>query len=669
MKFKHIFMAIIMLIGWIYSFALGQQQQVTYLSADSLKKHQSIWLTNNWKFHSGDNHKWANPTYDDRSWKVVSTGLRQNEIAEVGWQGIGWFRRHLVVDSTLWHLPLAIDIEQAGKTEIFLDGKLIYKSGPTNSLVKKIFYTPNQNNYTIFSFTNKPAHVISVRYTNVSDQTFIDAGFPAGFFIRIGFPENYIKNNLDNTTENLSYQMFFIALILAFGILHLILYLYSPGLKSNLYYAIYLFLSAAGTFFDYQHFFDSTISDELFFIRIHRATIPFVNIFLLRFIYALFRSKLPRQFWIFSTGFIFFGILAVVRPVENFTYLILFNFFLIMEILRVIYLAIRNKKDGAWIIASGFFILTIFGAYDALLDLEVISMINEMPNAYMFGSVGLFICMSVYLAREFAKRNEKIIEQQQRTQEMKIQQRLLEAESQRKSKELEEARQLQLSMLPECRNDIPGIDICFHMDPATEVGGDYYDYHVTKDGTLTLVIGDATGHGMKAGMMVSIIKSLFIADGADTEIVTFFKKCTKTIRQMRLGNLYMALMLVKIKNNEMIASAAGMPPILIHRDKTKSVEEITIKGMPLGGPGNFPYQMNETRLESGDTLLLMSDGFPELFNAKNEMLDYPQIKELFKEAAPKSVNGIVTHLCEAGKKWSQERPQDDDITFVVLKVK
>jgi len=65
----------------------------------------------------------------------------------------------------------------------------------------------------------------------------------------------------------------------------------------------------------------------------------------------------------------------------------------------------------------------------------------------------------------------------------------------------------------------------------------------------------------------------------------------------------------------------------------------------------------------------MSDGFPELFNDKDEMLDYPRVKEIFKEAADSSADEIVAHLFEAGEKWSNGRPQDDDITFVVLKVK
>jgi len=136
-------------------------------------------------------------------------------------------------------------IRRAGTAEIFLDGKLIYQSAQTDSQIKRILGTPKHNNYNVFSFTDTSTHVISVRYTNVSDKTLHNAGLPAGFFLQIGNPENYIKKNIDNVKENLSFQMFFTALTLAFGLLHLILYLFSPGLKSNLYYAIYLFLSAA----------------------------------------------------------------------------------------------------------------------------------------------------------------------------------------------------------------------------------------------------------------------------------------------------------------------------------------------------------------------------------------------------------------------------------------
>jgi len=101
---------------------------------------------------------------------------------------------------------------------------------------------------------------------------------------------------------------------------------------------------------------------------------------------------------------------------------------------------------------------------------------------------------------------------------------ILEAENERKSQELEEARELQLSMLPKELPQLPYLDIAVYMQTATEVGGDYYDFHVGLDGTLTVVIGDATGHGMKAGTMVTAAKSLFRSYASNPDILFSFKE-------------------------------------------------------------------------------------------------------------------------------------------------
>jgi serine phosphatase RsbU (regulator of sigma subunit) len=245
----------------------------------------------------------------------------------------------------------------------------------------------------------------------------------------------------------------------------------------------------------------------------------------------------------------------------------------------------------------------------------------------------------------------------------------LEADNEKKTQELKEAHKLQLSMLPKDIPSLSNIDIAAYMQPATEVGGDYYDFHVADDGTLIVAIGDATGHGMKAGTMVATIKGLFSAFDDSLEFLPFFNKCSNFIKDMNLGNLYMAMMLVSIKKDKMVAASAGMPPIFIYRNGSQKVDEIVLKGMPLGSVTDFDYKQKETKLAVGDTILIISDGFPELFNDKLEMLDYPRVKKLFKEVAVKSPDEIIAHLIEASERWSHGRPQNDDITFVVLKIK
>ncbi|MCK4944581.1 MAG: serine/threonine-protein phosphatase, partial [Candidatus Aminicenantes bacterium] len=174
---------------------------------------------------------------------------------------------------------------------------------------------------------------------------------------------------------------------------------------------------------------------------------------------------------------------------------------------------------------------------------------------------------------------------------------------------------------------------------------------------------------MKAGIMVATIKSLFQSSGTHPDISAFFNQCTNTIKKMNMGNLYMALALIRIKGNKLLAASAGMPHILIFRETKQSVDEIEIKGPPLGGFSDFSYQQKETKLNIGDTVLLMSDGFPEQFNEKDIMMGYDQIKEIFRRVANRTPDDIVNHLIDKSKKWRNLKAQDDDITFVVLKVK
>jgi serine phosphatase RsbU (regulator of sigma subunit) len=249
-----------------------------------------------------------------------------------------------------------------------------------------------------------------------------------------------------------------------------------------------------------------------------------------------------------------------------------------------------------------------------------------------------------------------------------MQRKLLEAENARKTKELEEARQLQLSMLPQTIPALPNLEIKVYTKPATEVGGDYYDFLLAEDGTLTVAIGDATGHGMKAGTVVTAAKSLFQALAQEGESPGIFQKFTQTLKNMNLGRLYMAMTLIKLKDNKMKVAAAGMPPALIYRAATKEVEEINIKAMPLGSFSGFPYRQEELELHAGDTIVLMSDGLPEMFNQNGEILDYPGAKKLFEAVADRSPQEIITYFIESGQAWANGHPQEDDVTFVVMKV-
>ncbi len=268
-----------------------------------------------------------------------------------------------------------------------------------------------------------------------------------------------------------------------------------------------------------------------------------------------------------------------------------------------------------------------------------------------------------------AKEKMKIQEAELRAVTAEAQAKVVQAENDRKTKELEEARELQLSMLPKELPKIPNLDIAVYMQTATEVGGDYYDFHVGMDGTLTVVVGDATGHGLNAGTIVTATKSLFSSYANNPDILFTFSEISRVIKGMKFHQLTMCLMLIKIKGNEFSVSSAAMPPALIYRKKNQAIEEIFMKGMPLGAMKDFPYTLKESQLEQGDTILLLTDGLPELTNDNNEMYGYDRTKTEFHSMAEKEPEEIINHLKKSASQWVNGKDPDDDVTFVVIKMR
>jgi serine phosphatase RsbU (regulator of sigma subunit) len=624
-----------------------------FLSSEDLKNEIYLYSIP-WKYKSGDNTNWAQSDIDDSSWESIYPTLSETDFPKDRWQGIGWFRLHIAIDSTMIGKPLGLSLQQAGTSQIYLDGKLIYKFGG--------HLDGRTGLPRILTFEGKTRHVIAIRYSNSAMSKFHNAGYAGGFFLRLGNINQMTDELVQREKTYTGLQIFFTTLSLAIGLLHLILFAFFPRLKQNLYFAFFLFSYAATIFFDYQILLSSNSADQLFAFRLHCVMIPFWLVFQLRFVYSIFYVKLPKQFWIVSLIAFVLGTIVSYSPQNNFGLFAFLYGMIYAEIIRVISFAIYEKKEGGWILGLAFFVFFLFGLLDNLMDRGIFMSLREIENPYAFGSVSFFIAMSIYLSRDFARTNKKIAEQE-------VEKTLLEVENVRQSKELEEARQLQLSMLPKEVPQHPHLEIAAYMKTATEVGGDYYDFKSHEDGTLTLVIGDATGHGMQAGTMVSATKSLFYALADEPETLIFLSKASKAIKEMNLKKMYMALTIARFKDDHLQIAAAGMPFPLIYRSATGIIEEIELKGMPLGSVASFPYKDKNLSLNKNDTILLMSDGLEEMFNPQNEILGSDRVKIVFDNSAQKSAEEIINQLINAGESWADGRDQEDDVTFVVIKIK
>ncbi|MGB5875044.1 MAG: two-component regulator propeller domain-containing protein, partial [Bacteroidota bacterium] len=292
---------------------------------------------------------------------------------------------------------------------------------------------------------------------------------------------------------------------------------------------------------------------------------------------------------------------------------------------------------------------------------------------WAYGTYFVLILGFLYGARrlEMNQREQKakIRESELHTKAVEAEKRALEAENERQTKELEDARRLQLSMLPKDIPQLEDYDIGVFMKTATEVGGDYYDFSTGEDSTLNVAFGDATGHGMQAGTIVTLMKGLFLSDASRFEITSFFNHCSRSIKQIRLGRLFMAFTLVRLKGNSVSLSCAGMPPAFLYRKSDGTVEEIMITGMPLGAMKTFAYVLHETEMHAGDTLLLLTDGLPEQKNVNEEMFDYAKVQQVFTEVATSTPDEIIARLVQEGESWMEGALQEDDITLMVIKKK
>lgn len=667
-----------------------QVQQKIILTEERIKnKGGFVELFEGWKYKIGDDSSWADPDYDDSEWKKINPVLNKEDFEKLDWTGNIWFRNEIQVDSSLWNTVFGLNFYCTGAAELYLNGRLLYKYGVVGNSkeTEEIFLDRNPRH---LLFDKKEIQVIAVRYSNHSAEKFASRNIQVGFTATLGDMEVFVYNRINNVRELSVSQMAFGAFILAFAIMHLLLFIFYPSAKGNLFYSISMFSFAVVIYTSVQGNFVNSILTSLTLSTINSVAVQLSLLFGLLTVYASSYTKMPKQYIYFIIVAMIFAIQTIFFPQtgNNVFDMVFFIYagIITVELVRSVIRSIKNKDvwSWGWLVGVGFIVAILLIGYQVLIITEVITRpLFGIYLVYVYGLVFLAITVSINLAKKMSdthmdlekqlvqvkELSQKAIEQERKVKEEELSRKLLEADNQRKTKELEEARKLQLSMLPKSVPDVPELEIAVYMKTASEVGGDYYDFKYDRNGTLVVAIGDATGHGMKAGTMVATIKGIFTAENSQTDVATFLNKSNSIIRDMRLGNIYMAMLVAKIEKEKVTISSAGMPPALVYRSSNNSVEEIKLQAIPLGGPADFTYPRRETLLSSGDTLLLMSDGFPELFNKQKEILDYSRAKLLFGYIGAKSASDIIKSLLSEVEIWKGDAKQEDDITFVVVKKK
>uniref|UniRef100_UPI00404A07CE SpoIIE family protein phosphatase n=1 Tax=Algoriphagus sp. TaxID=1872435 RepID=UPI00404A07CE len=242
----------------------------------------------------------------------------------------------------------------------------------------------------------------------------------------------------------------------------------------------------------------------------------------------------------------------------------------------------------------------------------------------------------------------------------------LKAENERKNSELAAAKDLQNRLLPKTLPIIKNLDIAGYLRTSTEVGGDYYDFFEQADGSLFAICGDATGHGTPSGMLVSITKAGIIGlpQMSPNEML---HELNRVVKKVDLGILRMSLNIALIKEDQLTLSSAGMPPYYIYRAAIGTTEEIQISGVPLGSFNDAYFDQIHTTFNSGDILVIISDGLPEAPNLTGDLFDYQKLQDLISTYGDKSAQEVIDQLMIEADAWLSGKHNPDDITLVVIK--
>lgn len=253
---------------------------------------------------------------------------------------------------------------------------------------------------------------------------------------------------------------------------------------------------------------------------------------------------------------------------------------------------------------------------------------------------------------------------------------LLSLELQRKTEELEYARRIQLSMLPDRFPDDTSIEVWAQMRTATEVGGDYYDFMPLEDGKLCLAVGDATGHGFAAGLVVGMTKmgATVWSMGRDRGIRGMIEELNSGLKKSlteRTMGMSFGVALYDYESSEVQMAFAGMPFPYHFRAADGRLIPLVMKAPPLGFLRKITVQTQSVTLAPDDYLIFLSDGFGERFNPDDQMWGRADLEETLRQICfdEDRAAAVAERFFEACDRFAEGRPNDDDMTIVVLRKK
>jgi sigma-B regulation protein RsbU (phosphoserine phosphatase) len=244
----------------------------------------------------------------------------------------------------------------------------------------------------------------------------------------------------------------------------------------------------------------------------------------------------------------------------------------------------------------------------------------------------------------------------------------------RVERDLEIARQIQLSLLPNKNPAMDGLDIVGLSIPAQEVGGDFYHYLQFDDHRVGIAIGDVSGKGVSAALFMAVsVSALQAKSPHHLHTPELLAEMNNLLHVQMGGRVNTALLYTIIRRQPtgkltFSASNAGLISPLLRRRNEPNCQYVDVGGFPLGMIEDVKYRAYHLDLQPGDLMILCSDGVVEARNTAGDMFGFGRLEQFMSTCDGLSAAQVVEQLCQAITSFVGMAEQHDDITMVVLRV-
>jgi sigma-B regulation protein RsbU (phosphoserine phosphatase) len=243
------------------------------------------------------------------------------------------------------------------------------------------------------------------------------------------------------------------------------------------------------------------------------------------------------------------------------------------------------------------------------------------------------------------------------------------AEKERLVAEMNLAREVQMSILPQTLPQVSDYEFAAICNPAREVGGDFYDVFLNTPDRAVMMIGDAAGKGLKAAMFITQTHGL-------TRAVTLEKSTPQSVLQAvnssmisigRPSSEFVTMFYAELdsRTGRLFYSSAGHnPPILL---RNGAITQLELGGTPLALFEDADYELHEIDLVTGDTVVMYTDGVTEAMNNHWEQFGAERLEAVVKQYSKESSEELTKYIFKAVRKFTSGAPQSDDITLLILR--